>query len=66
MNIKIQSLTSSTTACIKDATPEYIENLRRLLPDVIITEISDEEYEKNSSPKTLKLVVDSTPRITGV
>ena len=71
MNIKIQSPKVKKPIFIKNATEEYIKNLRRLLPDVDITQISDEEFdsfdESSHPPKGLKLTLDipSGPKLTG-
>ena len=71
MNIKIQSPKVKKPIFIKNATEEYVKNLRRLLPDVDITQISDEEFdsvEDSGLPsKGLKLTLDtpSVPKLTG-
>lgn len=71
MNIKIQSPKVKNPIFIKNATEEYIKNLRLLLPDVDITQISDEEFdsfdESSHPPKGLKLTLDtpSGPKLTG-
>lgn len=71
MNIKIQSPKFKKPIFIKNATDEYVKNLRLLLPDVDITQISDEEFdsvdESSRPPKRLKLTLDtpSVPKLTG-
>lgn len=66
MNIKIESKDSNNPAYIRNATEEYIERLKKLLPNVTITEISDEEYERIvPSKQVLKLVVDEPSLVKG-
>lgn len=71
MNIKIQSPKVKEPIVIKNATEEYVKNIRRLLPDVDITQISDEEFdsvdESSRLPKGLRLTLDipSGPKLTG-
>lgn len=63
MNIKVESK-NVKPFFIKNVTEEYIRNLRRLLPDATISEISEEEFDSVETHPTLKLEA-SNPVVKG-
>lgn len=64
MNIKIQA-PNVKEFYIRNATEEYVNNLRKLIPNITVTEISDEEYYSIDKSKLhLKLEADE-PVVTG-
>ena len=65
MNIKIQA-PNVKEFYIRNATEEYVKNLRKLIPNITVTEISDEEYYRIDKSKLhLKLEVDEPVVVTG-